>query len=256
MDRGIWYVSLSNPINFIYGLPSFMYFCILILSTKVKVRPIIVLLCLVATMLLSCENKKEDMSNILGTEYFPLNSGREYIYQVDSIIFDEFNQSVDTITSRLRIRYINTFIDSSKTSSLRVEYDNPDKGYNDPKNRWVSVIKLTQNSIVNYSDTFRTIKMSFPVRNGKKWDANTFNNLPAQIYSYKNVGIPFEILNFKFSETATIQQYELYTPLTEINSYEVYAKNVGMIYSVNTYIQRFDGKVSGKKIITTLREYR
>lgn len=215
----------------------------------------VILFCCIAISLLSCENKKEDPKAILGLEYFPMNVGRQYIYQIDSIIFDDFNQSVDTFSSQLRIIYANEFKDSTYTPSIRVEYDNPDKGFNEPNNRWTSVIKMTNNAVINYSDTFRTIKMVFPVKEGSKWNCNLYNNLNEQLYKYKNVGKPYAAANFTFSKTATVVQNELKTLLTEINAFEVYAKDVGLIYAENTYIQRFDGKVSGRKIITTLKDY-
>jgi len=211
-------------------------------------------LCLIAC-LFSCENKVKDISETMGTEYFPLNPGRYYVYQVDSIIYDDFNQSVDTFQSRLRINYVNEFVDSTYGTALRVEYYNPDKGYHEPGNRWVSVLKLDQNRVVNYSDTLRTIKMVFPVRNGKEWNTNMFNTLQPRNYRFESLGEPMNVLGTRFNETVTVKQFELVTLITEINSFEVYAKNVGMIYSENTFIQRFDGKVSGKKIITKLEEH-
>ena len=206
-------------------------------------------------LLLSCDKKIKDISETMGTEYFPLNPGKYYVYQVDSIIYDEFNQSVDTFKSRLKTNYLNEFIDSSYGTVLKVEHFNPDRGYNEPGNRWVSVINLDQNRVVNYSDTIRTIKMVFPVRNGKEWNANMFNTMQPRNYRFEKLGEPMNVLGTRFNETVTVKQFELVTLITEINSFEVYAKNVGMIYSENTFIQRFDGKVSGKKIITKLEEH-
>ncbi|MCO6495942.1 MAG: hypothetical protein J5I91_09725 [Bacteroidetes bacterium] len=218
-------------------------------------RQQLILLSTLVCIFLSCKNKKEDIVGILGQEYFPLNPGKEYIYQVDSIIFDDFNQSVDTFTSRLRIRYVSQFFDSSNTPAIRVEYDNPDKGFNEPNNRWASVIKFSENAIINYSDTFRTIKMVFPVKEGKSWNTNLYNNQNPKFYKFKNVDKPLDLNNFKFSQTVMVQQNELKTLLTEISAFEIYAKNIGMIYSENVFIQRFDGKVSGKKIITSIKEF-
>lgn len=209
---------------------------------------------LTLSLWLGCKADNEVIIPDTGTEYFPFQPGTNYLYQVDSVIYDRFNQTVDSVESKIRVRYTEVFKDSTGKDALRVERDNPMIGFNQPGNRIITSMRLDNNRIVDFSDTGRVVRMVFPVRRNKEWNPNMFNERPPQVARYDSVGVPFMLDSILYPETVKIKYLEIKTFLTEISQFEVYAKNTGLIYSENTFIERFDGKVSGRKVITKLIE--
>lgn len=205
--------------------------------------------------LFACKTEKEDLNEEFGSNYYPLKVGSSLVYELDTIDFDEFNQSVDTLKSKIRIRILATFLDSANEVVHRVEYDNPDKPFAMPGNRRVGAIKSKNNKIVEYTDTGRIIKVVFPVRNSMTWDVNLYNTFSPLQAKYEDKGIPYTVNGVTYDHTVRVQLFELINPVTEIVFREIYAPDIGLIYSENTYILRIGGKTSGRKIIHKLISY-
>jgi hypothetical protein len=211
-------------------------------------------LLLAALVLYGCKADNEGLTPDTGLAYFPFSPGITYLYHVDSIIYDRFNQTVDSNQALVRVRYVETFTDSTGKTALRIETDNPKLGFNQPGNRIITSMRIDNNRVVDFTDTGRLVRMVFPVRKGREWNPNMYNNRSEQVAKFDSVGVPFWVDSTLYPETVKVRHLEIKTFLTEISQIEVYAKNIGLVYAENTFIERFDGRVSGKTIVTKLIE--
>ena len=90
-------------------------------------------------------------------------------------------------------------------------------------------------------ENIRFTKLVFPIKNGEYWNGNAYNDLLFCEYTYDSIHEPYELNSFSFDSTVTVLQKDLYTAVDYQNAYEVYAKNVGLIYkkdinlSINLY---------------------
>lgn len=196
----------------------------------------------------------EEVDTSLGKHYFPLKEGATYLYEVDSIVYNRFNQSVDTFQSQLRIRYLFFFEDSTGNPMLKVETDNPNIPFHTPGNRNVTALQLRNNQIVNYTDSGKVVKMTFPLRNSNQWNAHIYNTREPNWVEIQKHNQPFSVLGTEYPQTTTAVWNDFQTPVVDFTHHEVYAHQVGMIYSENNYVLRLDGVVSGIKVILKLKE--
>ena len=74
----------------------------------------IVRLFFMASMLVfiaACEDDDESSKEFIGYQYLPLELGQENTYQVDSIKYDDFTNTIDTIQFQRREVVDGTFVD-------------------------------------------------------------------------------------------------------------------------------------------------
>jgi hypothetical protein len=217
---------------------------------------VIYLLLLGLIYLNSCkENTKEELDATMGYDFFPVETGKCRTYELDTINYNDFNQSIDTFCARIRVCYAGQLLDSTNTPYHIYQVDNPNADWHDSGNRRVGVIQLRNNKMVEYSDTAHLVKMVFPVRERRKWNTNMYNNREPLVGTIINFGKSFDVLNQTFNNTITVQYNDFNSPIAQFTFFEVYAKDVGLIYAENINIIRIDGKVSGRKIIHKLISY-
>jgi hypothetical protein len=207
------------------------------------------------TMLHSCQKDPVSPDSLdLGLDYFPLKSGSSLVYEVDSILYDGFNQTVDTIKSIFTLEYHGEFVDSTGENAFRIERFNPNLPQVNQNNRIAYYVKKDHQLFSDFIDNKKTVKLSFPVRNGRFWDANSFNTDNFKRCTYQLVGEKFKGKFFEFDQTATVSIYDIQTFISEIKQVEVYAKNIGLVFSEDTFIERNSGRTNGYKIIIHLKE--
>jgi hypothetical protein len=179
------------------------------------------------------------------SEYQALKIGSWYIYDVDSIVYDDFTNpvTVDTIQFQLKEEITDTFTGQAGNLSFRIERSK--RFYNDSvayisldwqiSDIWI----ITKNgpNIERVEENNRFISLMNPVKNGTIWDGNIFNFKESWDYNYTKLGEPFK----DFGNTVTVNQY-----LDLINVYryqryeEVFAKDVGMISRIRIDVEAED----------------
>ncbi len=179
-------------------------------------------------ILSSCETKEAEPA-YLGTEYFGLLPGAWVVYDVDSIVYDDFLGEV--FHYQYQVKEVNSeiYINNQGNESMRLErFWRADE--NDSwkvKNIW-SASLLSQRAIKT-EENITYIKIAFPARSGLKWNGNAFNNKPGQQYEITDIHTPEEIGNVMFDSTLTVLQKDLITIIGEDLKYEVYAPGIGMV---------------------------
>lgn len=204
-------------------------------------------------LLVSCKKENTTFTTTSVDAYFPLRVGKLIIYDLDSTVFTNFNQ-----TETVRHYQAQYKVQDSTTDNLGRE------GYtiyrylrSDSTQNWtmdnVFTVFPTDNLVECIQDNLRFIKLAAPVDNGFSWKGNSYLAFdpyrsyvfanPAFMedweYTYEDVNKPLTVGTQTFDSTVTVLEVADSTgdpkvPGTEYAektySIEKYAKGVGLIY--------------------------
>jgi hypothetical protein len=145
------------------------------------------------------------------TNYFPLEDPEQLHYQVKTQVVDSFEHNAGSYT------YV---IHRSRRDSE-----------SDP---WTYVeswsVRVTDlEAIVNESN-ISFVKITFPVAAGKKWNGNAYNSSEEDDYEMTSVDQPYQLEDTEFASTITVDQENRVDLLFNDRRFEVYAKDIGLIY--------------------------
>ncbi|MEQ9423561.1 MAG: hypothetical protein RJQ09_04025 [Cyclobacteriaceae bacterium] len=164
-----------------------------------------------------------------GIRYFPLEEGAFRIYDVSRIEFTLLES--DTSSFQLRERITEAFDNDAGSISYVVERSTrPDAGA-----PWVIdsiwTARVTESVAILNENNVPLVKLVFPIIEDSEWDGNIFNSNDEDIYTYRNVFAPGEILGTVFNNTVTVVQSEISDNLIlRDERIEIYAEDVGLIH--------------------------
>lgn len=190
----------------------------------------------------SCKKETESAVDV-GYGYFPYEVGKYITYDVDSIVYDDFENDTDIYRFRIKEIVESIFTDNSGRPTMRIERYiknyNPSLSYDSMnwvlKDVWSA--NITSRSAEKTEENIRYVKLSFPVTLNHSWNGNAFNTIGEQTYSYTDIATPRSYNSLTFDSTLMVTQ-ENTTNLIEKKYYiEIFAKGVGLIYkeSVDVY---------------------
>jgi hypothetical protein len=188
-------------------------------------------------MLLAVGGCKRDTeaSPDLGYNYVPLDVGRYIIYDVDSIVYNDFNG--DTAHYRYQLKEVieSVFMDNAGRPTQRIEryiryYNDSVPVDNIP---WtisrVWSMTRTAAELERMEENQRYIRLRFPPREGQLWDGNVYNTVGTWNYKYKSVDAPSTILSQQFDSTLLVEQKNEINLINRRLYSERYARNIGLI---------------------------
>lgn len=180
----------------------------------------------------------------VGYDYIPGTVGEWVIYDVDSIVYDDFLQTVDTHTYQIREIIESTYLDAQNRETMRIERYRRDSttGAWVIKDVWAANKMDTRFEKVE--ENIRYVKLVFPVSNGKIWNGNVSNVLDLWDYTYLDSNVPKTINGSSFDTCLTVTQKIQDDGLEKFYFEEVYAKGVGMIYKKAIYLTKQNVLVS------------
>jgi hypothetical protein len=176
--------------------------------------------------------------------FYPLELGKYWVYEVDSIIFrPEITVEVDSVQLWMREEIVDTILDNSGNTLFVVEQS---ERYNltDPwEFKQLLTVGLLNNQIIRTENNLRFIKMVFPIQLFQQWDGNIFID-PTTIvrvggetiemfkdWSYSTIAegesINIEGENYEDVITIAPSQSENLIELRKVE--EQYANNIGLI---------------------------
>ena len=186
----------------------------------------------------ACSEKKEEAIPELGTSYFPLRSGLERIYLVDSLAYD--NNTGSTVIDTFQYYY-------KEQIGATFTNDAGEKGYfisryyaDTPDGNWSQTFRWTayQNQLLarQVEDNQVFVKQVYPLNATKNWDGNMYNNRGEQRFRV----IAFDAPYGNYPNTVLIQHQNDSNFIELIRKEERYAKGVGLVYfkfdSINTQV--------------------
>ena len=178
----------------------------------------------------SCKKDTIQLPEPSYREYFNDAVGSFIIYECDSIIYDDFNQSIDTNSFLIKEYFQSNFVDNSGRNAIRVErWKKPIDSLNwFLKDVW-SLVK-TDVQVEKVEEDLRFVKLVFPVRESLQWNTNALNSLDARTVTYSKVHQAFSTDSMQFDSTITVENIDPTNLVSEYRNTEVFAKNAGMIY--------------------------
>jgi hypothetical protein len=213
----------------------------------------------IGLLLSSCRPDSSIEAVDVGYDFFPHEPGDWLIYQVDSIVWDDFTSEIYTYQSQVKEVFESVFVDSEGNEALRIER----YFRRNDTTQWVITdvwfANMKPGSAEKVEENVRFVKLSFPVKENKKWDGNALNYLNAENYQYNNLFQALMLNNRFFDTTLTVLHSNMSNIIEEDIRYEVYAKHVGMIKkftkTVAKDIAQPDNIVRGVQIEYQLIDY-
>ncbi|RQO31348.1 hypothetical protein DBR32_05130 [Taibaiella sp. KBW10] len=203
-------------------------------------------------MLTSCT--KETQAPFDNSNYLPLQKGKYILYDVDSIVHNDFNNTSISYRSQMRYDVVDSFYDNQNrlTYTVNVMWRRNSADAFIPKD--VIQVTKTKTAVEWVQTNVRLTKMVFPVVEGTAWNGNSFvSTLDPQLdeyqvdkygwnYKYANVGSSFDPGNNPFYNTVTVNEVDASTNTPNGDVYadrnysqEIYAYGIGLVYKERIY---------------------
>ncbi len=208
----------------------------------------------------SCEDEDTEplSDDFFYYQYFPLQLGQEHVFQIDSILYDDFSGSVDTLSHQRREVVERTFIDNENREAFIVGiYQRADSSASWSKKEEIYRV-LTRVRLEENNNNERKILLVFPVRDDKRWNSNPLNLNDAEEYVYANVHQPLDLNATTYDSTLTINQRDEQNFIERFFSQEKYATQTGLIYRKDISLRTdLDGTIrSGYNATLQLIEFK
>lgn len=224
-------------------------------------RNINYLIC-VLILLSACKKTEPDKGNYAaGYEYFPVNPGHQLIYEVDSIVYDDFNGSVDTFTYQCKEIIADTFsgIDGKINQRIEWYYRQHDTDAWEFYHAGFSTLTTFTAEVTQQNE--KIIRLIFPVSNSASWNgyAYTTHTDKPEFY-YDNIGSSYQGVNELFVNTITVVEQSDSNLIELMEKNRIYSPYIGMVYSRNDSLNtQFDRggqpKINGLRLRYKLSAY-
>ena len=203
------------------------------------------------SLLFGCKKESETLSLSSLQDYYPLQTGKFFIYRLDSTLYISFGSAATVASYLAKDSIVNTFTDNNGRISYTVYRYTTDTLHSAPwqyKSAYY-ITPLTTSIEVVDDNNYRFIKLTEPVMEGGTWKGNSYletgddesviaymNNWD---YTYQNINQPYSVIAGTIDSTITVLQQDNTFPEGDFNpayyqqrnySIEVYAKGIGLIY--------------------------
>lgn len=178
-------------------------------------------------------------------EYFPTDSGRYCIYQVDSIVYNETFAN-DTSSWQVKEMVTDTFYDAEGRLNYTIERSRRLSAADAWEIMDVWHAAYVNGNVEKVENNLRFIKLAHPVMNGIQWDGNAYlgglDDIPFDYecnrlsyyegwdYQYQAVAESFSVNEMQFPNTVTVIQQGDSNLIWYDYAKEVFAEDVGLIY--------------------------
>ena len=167
------------------------------------------------------------LKTLESSDYFPVDTGTYWIYDVTKIEIDAPINRYDTNVFEIKM--------------LVKQYDGDLKQYEfwrysrvDSLSSWenydIVTVSIDDYSVQWVEDNLRYLKMKNPIVENRNWDGNTYNIKEPWNYLYSDLDYTFENDYLNISNCIIIEQRNVVNLLQSEIAKEVYAKNIGLVY--------------------------
>ena len=186
---------------------------------------------------LSCK-KQTDPPVDVGYDYAPTTIGKYIVYDVDSIIYDDFTKDTIEFKYRIKEKLAENITDNEGRAAFKliryIKHYNPNVGYEAMnwtiKDVWYYTKTNTTLEVVE--EDVRLTKLAFPVGEDVTWNGNAYNVLGEWNYKYVYVNQAETINGHAFDDVLYVEQKDDKNKNAIHREYyiEKYAKNIGLVY--------------------------
>lgn len=179
-------------------------------------------------IIFSC-NKFENMPKTdLNFNYFPLKVNHVVIYNVDSTVYSDFNNSTTNYLFQLKDTVTNNFTDIQGNETYRIERYKK-TATQDWLFQKLITRKIYNNRAEEFIDNKRYVRLVFPPTLQSTWNGNLYNDLGEWRHEVKELDAPLTIGSNQLDSTIAINQYNEVNLIREDIYDETYAKNIGLV---------------------------
>ncbi|GAC1382957.1 MAG: hypothetical protein NVSMB30_30530 [Hymenobacter sp.] len=218
-------------------------------------RPVLAAL-LLALGLTSCRDKTEAAPET-GTDYYPVAVGNYWVYAVADTTWSPAppTPSVRTATSyQFKETITDVFTDAAGQKAYRLVRAKLVPSATTWRDDSVFVLSATPQFVALNRNNTRTLELIFPVREGRSWNFNAFNNnfndtIAAETRRYSRVGAPFTtggsagLPATTYSNTLTTTNSGAAAEnslLKRISYQQVFAKGIGPVFRRRLYFANYN----------------
>jgi hypothetical protein len=178
---------------------------------------------------LACEKGKETET---GIEFFPLEKGFFWEYDVS-----EESYTVSAPARKLNYQIRERIGDAFTVANQEVFRVERYRRIDD-KVSWkldsVWTAQLTPTQVIRTENNISFTKLIFPIKEGEKWGNSSTTSSQSVVYQYKNT---FQKFGDKYFPTIQVIERNDSTAINLNRKYEVYAKNIGLVYKEFTTLE-------------------
>jgi hypothetical protein len=129
----------------------------------------------------------------------------------------------------------------------------------DENGEWETVnvwaVLKTNLDVQRVEENVRLVKLVFPPANNKTWNANLYNAGDTLEYSIASFNEPLSLEGTTYGQTLKVLKEDEENAVEEIKRYDVYARNVGMVYSLSDSLNTQTNGTRGYRVRFTLKSY-
>lgn len=191
--------------------------------------------CLCTALLLAACNKQAEPLSPPLAQYFPLDSGLVRVYDV----LDSNVSSTDTVVTSYFLRTI-TGGQESDLLGRSVYFLDRDTASSAPGpytflSRWRRYASTTEAERIEGNE--RVLVLRAPLSRGTTWDGNQFNNRGAETFRITITDTTLFLAGVQLENCIKVQQrLILDAALSEINTFEIYAPGLGLVYRYDRFL--------------------
>lgn len=191
----------------------------------------------------SCTEEDERILPDFGYEYAPLKVGNYAVYQIDSIHYDDFANTVDTFSYQLKevIDSAYTLLDGQEGFRLE-RFRRNSSNFN-----WriidVWFVYKTAQQYIRVEENQPIVKLVFPVEIESQWDINSKNTSEAIIAEITSIRPSATLGLLSFTDLATVTITDEQNLIERKLNTEQYSKEVGL---VSQYVKDLRTQVTGQ----------
>jgi hypothetical protein len=178
----------------------------------------------------ACKKQEPAFSTLdLKYDYFPLELGTFKEYKIDSIVYDDFTNTIDTFSFFIREEVKEQFLDNAGRETFRIERFIK----TNPNSSWIIRSVWTANLLTTRAErneeNLRYVKLIFPPKEGATWNGNEFNILGTQTYTIDYIDQEETIGNIYHEKVLKVIQKDVFNLIRTEKYTEKYALGVGLI---------------------------
>jgi hypothetical protein len=196
----------------------------------------LIVIILSSFLLFACDNINSNLPPPQdGGKFFYPQTGQSIIYDVEDT---QYELSGKFTMKNYQLKEVNssTFKDAEGKEALRIERYRRE---NDTQKWVIDSIFIGKKEIdkaLKIENNVTYVKISFPLKEGLKWNGNAYNSFGNDIYELKKVNQKLQINGQKFDNTFSVIQQNDSTLVDLKRRIEIYAEGIGMIYQEKTNV--------------------
>jgi len=210
--------------------------------------PYLIVIFVITVSVFACKKETLQSNYDYGYNYLPDDSGHFVLYEVDSVLYNDFDNTVRYSTIYLKEKIGEQFIDNLGRNAKKIlRYYSDTLSVDTISTTWeisnVDYLVKTSTLVERVEDNLRYIKLVFPNDINKKWLGNRLIAVPPPYildttnyylndwkYTVKNRDKYYDNGIRIFDSTLYVSQIQDSSAITKTYSVERYARSIGLVY--------------------------